>query len=515
MIPEHKKEAIHTLYEEGKRKKEIARLLNIAPKTVRKILRSNGTDPPKMRKDKKEVDVDILKDLYERCDGYAERVYEILTEEHKVEIGYSTLTRLIRENGIGQVKNQRCHQVADVPGEEMQHDTTVYRIKTGDKKMKVVCSGLYFRYSKIRYIKFYRRFNRFTMKCFLHEALSYWGYAAGICIIDNTNLAVLYGTGHNAVFHPEMISFAKAHGFTWKAHEIRHANRKAGTERNFWTIETNFLPGRTFKSLTDMNAQAMRWATDRYAHRPQSKTRLIPIELFEKEKPFLTKIPAYIHPPYLDHKRDIDQYGYIAFNGNFFWVPGKLRGKADIIEYASHIEIYQKKERLIKYNLPDWDVKNEKIIPEGINTNPYEPNNLKKGYVEEEKILRDMNQVCCDYLDFIKSNQSDIKLKPKFIRNLYDLSKKMIGSLFLECIQRALKYQITKITAIENIAGQLVKNDFYKLPEVSINNDYEKREEYQKGRFSTEADPDTYKKLINENHQEDNITEDKKNDNDK
>ena len=82
-------------------------------------------------------------------------------------------------------------------------------------------------------------------------------------------------------------------------------------------------------------------------------------------------------------------------------------------------------------------------------------------------------------------------------------------------IQRALKYQITKITAIENIAGQLVKNDFYKLPEVSINNDYEKREEYQKGRFSTEADPDTYKKLINENHQEDNITEDKKNDNDK
>lgn len=507
MIPENKKQAIKTLYDEGKRKKEIARLLNVDPKTVRKIIISNGTGLPKVRKDKKEIDSDFLKELYERCDGYAERIYEILTEEHKIDIGYSTLTRLIRENGIGQKKNQRCHQVADVPGEEMQHDTTVYQIKIGDKKTKVVCSGLYFRYSKLRYIKFYRRFNRFTMKCFMHEALSFWGYIAGECIIDNTNLAVLYGTGHNAVFNPEMISFAKAYGFTWKAHEIRHANRKAGTERNFWTVETNFLPGRTFRSFKDLNDQALNWAIQRYAHRPQSKTRLIPIELFEKEKPFLIKMPAYVHPPYQAHKRDIDQYGYIAFNGNYYWIPGKSRGKADIIEYTSYIEIYQKKERLIKYDLPDWNVKNEKFIPQGINTNPYQPHDMKKECREEEKMLRDIDKTCCDYLDFIKSDQSDVKLKPKFIRNLCNLSKKMTRSLFLECIQRALKYQVTKITAIENIAGQLVKNDLYKFPEPSINNDYENREEYQKGRFSTEAGPDTYKKLLDENHRKDSSME--------
>lgn len=503
MIPEHKKEAIRTLHEEGKRKKEIARLLNVDPKTVRKILRSNGSSSAKVRKDKKIVDIDLLKDLYERCDGYGERVYEILTEEHNVDIGYSTLTRLIREEGIGQKKNQRCGQEPDVPGEEMQHDTSMYRIKLDGKLTKITCSGLYFRYSKIRYIKFYRRFNRFTMKCFIDEALRFWGYVAGECIIDNTNLAVLYGTGKRAVFHPEMKAFASSYGFKWIAHEIRHANRKAGKERNFWTVETNFLPGRIFKNLTDMNEQALAWATDRYAHRPQSKTRLIPIELFEKEKPFLAKMPSYVHPPYLDHKRDIDQYGYIAFNGNFYWVPGKLRGKTDIVEYASHLEIYQKKKRLKKYDMPDWAVKNKKFIPEGINTNPYEPNNLKKGCTEEEKFLRSINHTCCDYLDFIKSNQSDIKLRPKFIRGLYNLSRKMTRSLFLECIERALKYQITKIAAIENIAGQLVKNDLYELPEVSINNDFENRGEFQKGRFSTEADPKEYKKLIDEGCQGD------------
>lgn len=503
MIPEHKKEAVRTLYAEGKRKKEIARLLNLDPKTVRKILRSKGTESAKTRQDKKQVDPDLLKELYTRCDGFMQRVYELLTEEHHVDIGYSTLTRLIREQGIGIGKNQRCDQKPDIPGEEMQHDTTVYRIKLGEKKVKIVCSGLYFRYSKIRYIKFYRRFNRFTMKCFLHEALSYWGYLADECIIDNTNLAVLYGTGQNAVFHPEMIAFAKSYGFTWKAHEVRHANRKAGTERNFWTVETNFLPGRVFKNLPDMNAQALDWATNRYAIRPQSKTRLIPIELFEKEKPFLKKIPAYVHPPYLPHKRDVDQYGYIAFNGNFYWVPGRSRGTADVIEYDSHIEIKQKKEELIKYDLPDWAVKNEKFIPEGVKKTPYEPNNQKKGCAEEEQRLRNMDQICCDYLDFIKSDQSDVKLKPKFIRTLYNLSKKMTEELFLESIKRALKYHISNISSIERIAGQLIKGEIYQLPEPSVNNDYENREEYQKGRFSSEADPDTYQKLIDEKAPED------------
>lgn len=508
MIPEHKKEAIKTLYAEGKRKKEIARLLNIDPKTIRKILRPNGDISAKTRKDKKRVDIDLLKDLHERCNGYAERVYEILTEEHNINIGYSTLTRLIRENGIGQKVNLRCHQEADVPGEEMQHDTTEYRIKINEKKTKVICSGLYYRYSKIRYIKFYPVFNRFMMKCFLHEVLSFWKYCAETCIIDNTNLAVLYGTGKNAVINPEMKTFAKSYGFRWIAHEKGHANRKAGKERNFWTVETNFLPGRTFKNFKDLNNQALSWATERYARRPRSKTRLIPIELFEKEKPYLMKLPSYIEPPYQDHERIIDQYGYISFNGNYYFIPGKLKAMLAVIQYSDQIMIFHNREKLIEYNLPDWNVKNQKFIPQGINTNPYEPSNIKKGCHEEEEMLRGIDKICCDYLDYIKSDKTDIKQKPKFIRDLYYLSKKMAGSLFTECIRRALKYHITKVFSIESIACQLVKNGLYELPEIPAGNDYENREAYQKGRFSKEAGPETYQKLIDGNDQQNDDNQD-------
>ena len=148
------------------------------------------------------------------------------------------------------------------------------------RRTKVISSLVYLRYSKRRYLRFYRVFNRFAMKCFLHEALMFWGYAAGQCIIDNTNLARLRGTGSQAIIVPEMNAFSRRYGFQFVCHAINHPNRKAGNERSFWSVETSFLPGRTFDSLEDLNEQARQWATERMEHRAQTKSRLIPAKVF-------------------------------------------------------------------------------------------------------------------------------------------------------------------------------------------------------------------------------------------
>jgi hypothetical protein len=105
-------------------------------------------------------------------------------------------------------------------------------------------------------------------------------------------------------------------------HEIGHAKRKAGNERSFYTVETNFFPGRKFASLEDMNRQALEWSTVRMANRPKGKTRLIPAQAFEYEKPYFKKMSGYVPAPYLVHKRGTDQYGYASFDGNFYWIPG-------------------------------------------------------------------------------------------------------------------------------------------------------------------------------------------------
>ena len=495
MKNEQIRQAVRTLFEQGKKKREIARFLRIDIKTVRSILdREPGT--VENRSDKILVDYDVLKNLHAECDGYAQRMYEILTEERKIPIGYSTLTRLLREYGIGERPEQRSQRYPDIPGEEMQQDTSVYDVKLGEVRRKLICSGLYLRYSKMRYIKFYTRFNRFRMKCFFHEALRFFGYTARMCIIDNTNLAVLYGTGERAVFHPEMIAFSQNYGFQWKAHRIGHANRKAGKERNFFTLETNFFPGRTFYDLEDLNRKAFQWATERFASRPQAKTRLIPSELFEQEKPYLVKLPAYIEPPYLEHKRSVDQYGYVAHDANFYWVPEKVHGKLTVIEYDKSISIYHNHRKLESYPLPAAEVKNKPFAPPGVTAPHQAPRGRKYGCKEEEKQLRAIDQLCGAYLDYIQSNTCKISYKPKFIRELHRLAKKMSRTLFLKTIERALHYHIDSITSVQRIAEQLVRNEMQQLPDVPLPDRYENRKSYQEGRFSSEADLKRYNDLM-------------------
>ncbi len=461
MIHADKRQAARTLSAEGRGKKEISRLLNISPKSVRRLLKNHGSPMPP-RQDKITVSEELLRQTYADCSGFRQRMYEVLTEQHGLKIGYSTLTRLLRGYGIGQKHPHRYAQVEDVPGAEMQHDTSPHRVKLGKETVLVQCSSLYLRYSKMRYIQFYRSFNRWRMKCFFHEALTHWGYAAQTCVIDNTNLAVLHGTGAQAVFHPEMISFAKPYGFAWLAHEKGHANRKAGCERSFWTIETNFLPGRTFAGLEDLNQQALAWSK-RFAQRPQAKTRLIPCELFESEKTELHKLPEYLQAPYQPHQRILDAHGYLAFDGNYYWVPdepGMRPGsKVDILQYARELKIFpfglSSGRAALSYPLPAWGTRNQRFAPEGAVLNPYVPRQFKQN---------------------------------SFIRGLYGLSQKMTQALFTATLSRALRYKVSSLEALQRISRQLLQNDLPdSLEEAAMTQDYEQRETYQTGRFSRES----------------------------
>ena len=491
MIDVNKRKAIFLLHNEGMGIREISRKLKVSTNTVSKIVDQKGQLPETIRQDKICVDPELLRSLHTKCDGYVQRIHEILTEEEGILIGYSTLTRTIRELNLGQPKNQRCDQRPDEPGAEMQHDTSPYTIKFGTNRVKVVGSVIYMRYSKVRYLKFYRSFNRFAMKCFIHEALTFWGYAASVCIIDNTNLARLRGTGKNAVMVPEMKQFAKQYGFEFICHEIRHANRKAGNERSFYTVETNFFPGRTYKTLEDMNQQAFDWATIRMPNRPVSKTRMIPAKAFEYEQYLLEKLPAYITPPYIAHERGTDQYGYAAVDANYYWVPGKTRFDVKVLQFCDHVEIYHKRKKLVEYELPPPDVKNQKFSPKGKPAPRYQPNNRKKPTADEEKILRSAAPEVNDYLNFVLVMKG--RAKHIFIRQLYSLHKKTALPVFAKALKRALKYRINSVQTIENIIRLILRQSNYEMPLPEIDEAFTKRPAYLEGRFADEVDLSIYK----------------------
>ena len=270
----------------------------------------------------------------------------------------------------------------------------------------MVASLIYLRYSKRRYLKFYRAFDRFKMKCFFHEALTFWGYAARQCIIDNTNLARLRGTGANALIHPEMEAFARQYGFAYRCHALKHSNRKAGEERSFWFVETNFLPGRTFANLEDLNRQA--FAVVHRAPGPQA-----PGQGGTHPRPGLRArahlpapgCPRSLPAPYRVHGRGTDEYGFMSFGANYYWVPGTRREDVKVLEYSDRLKIFQAGQCLAEYPLPADGVRSAKFSPPGQPAPPHHPHNRQRPTELEEKHLRALAPAVNAYLDYALPTQ--------------------------------------------------------------------------------------------------------------
>lgn len=491
MITTDKRDAIFLLHKEGMPGRDIARKLHISRNTVRVVIRQGGGQPPaKERTNRIPLDEELLRQLHHQCQGRIARVREKLVEEHGVKVSYSTLTKRLRKLGIGEVQHPRCQQVPDEPGLEMQQDTSVYQVQLAGQRTRLVASLIYLRYSKRRYLRFYRSFDRFRMKCFFHQALSFWGCCARQCVIDNTNLARLHGSGSNAVIHPEMAAFARGYGFVFVCHALRHPNRKAGEERSFWTVETNFLPGRDFQNLEDLNQQALEWSTTRLDHKNQGKAKLIPAKAFEHELPSLIALTPHLPAPCRDHTRCTDQYGYAAFDSNFYWVPGTKREDIKLLEYADRLKLYLDHQCLAEYPLPPDGTKNQKFGPTGLAPAKYTPHYEKHPTETEEKHLRSLAPAVAAYLDFVLSAKGI--QRNQYIRRLLALSRRMSVELLCRSLERAQKYRITCLETVERIARLQLQqeNEPFLLPEIDAN--LTQRPAYQEGRLTEPPDLSHY-----------------------
>jgi len=475
MIDPEMRNAIFQLHQEGMSLREISRRLHVSRNAVRTIVRQQGKITRKERKDKIQIDPELLERLYQECDGWIQRIHEKLVEEEQIEVGYSTLTRMLGKLGLGRDQPARCDRVPDEPGAEMQHDTTVYQVKLSGQRTKLIASLLYLRYSKRRYLKFYRAFNRF--------------------------LARLRGAGKRAVIIPEMGAFSRRYGFEFVCHAINHPNRKAGEERSFWTVETNFLPGRIFDSLEDINGQARQWATERMEHRPQTKTRLIPAKAFEHERGYLNQLPRHLPAPYQVHQRGTDQYGYVAFGANYYWVPGSRRDDVKVLQYADRIEIFQQHACLAEYPLPAEGVRGEHYSPPGQPQPRHQPKNRHRDARQEEERLRALGNEVAAYLDYALSAPGI--QRHRFTRELFAFSRKVTHSVFVKTVQRALRYRILDLATLRRIAWLCISQEDDVLPQADVDQDFQQRPAYQEGRLTDQPDLSIYDQLFEEEEDED------------
>ncbi len=104
-----------------------------------------------------------------------------------------------------------------------------------------------------------------TLEAFLrcHEqAFAFVGGVVRECWYDNLATAVAERRGRLVRFHPRFLAYAGHHRFRPVACNVGRGNEKGRVEDAIKYLRTNFWPGRTFRDLADLNAQAQAWRDD-------------------------------------------------------------------------------------------------------------------------------------------------------------------------------------------------------------------------------------------------------------
>lgn len=460
MLDQSTRAAILKLHQQGHSIRSIARALRVSRGAVREVLRS-GTEivPNLVREEKAAPYRDQILELYVRCKGNLVRVHEELLASG-AQLSYAALTGFCRRQGIGHEPKQPVGEYHFEAGQEMQHDTSPHRAEIGGQLRPVQTASLVCCYSRMLFFEFFASFTRFECKVFLTDALQYLQGACKTCMIDNTHVVVLRGTGRDMVPVPEMVAFAERYGFHFQAHEKGNAQRSARVERKFSYIENNFLAGRRFRDWQDANQQAREWC-DKVNAKFRDDLKASPRELFVAEQPQLQPLPTWVPPVYLLHHRLVDVQGYVTVDTNRYSVPNDLIGRqVEVRQTKEQIEIYRGP-RLIathrrvleptgrKYRLPEHRYQRGQAPP-------------RTNSALEEKMLLEKLPEIAEYLQAFKKRCPGHYTTPR-LRRLLQMVNDYPRPALLEVLETARQYGLFDLERVEKLILRKLAREHFQI----------------------------------------------------
>jgi len=459
MLDQSSRAAMLKLREQGHSIRGIARAMKVSRGAVRVVLRSATEQVPALVRPEKATPYrEQILELYARCQGNLVRVHEELVASG-AQFSYQALTAFCRRQGIGHEPKEPVGEYSFQPGQEMQHDTSPHRAEIGGRWRPIQTASLVCCYSRLLFFQFFPTFRRFDCKVFLTDALQYLQGACETCLIDNTHLVVLKGTGRDMVPVPEMAAFAERYGFRFQAHAIGHANRSARVERSFRYIETNFLAGRSFRDWTDANRQAREWC-DKVNARFRDDLKASPRELFALERSRLKPLPVWAPPVYLLHQRLVDLEGYVSVDTNRYSVPPDLIGR--------HVEVRQTKDHIAIYRGPRLVATHPRVIEPTGRKYRLPEHHYPRGHASprsdsapEEKLLRERFPEVGEYLQALKKRSPGRATLA--LRRLLQLVNDYPRAPLLEALRTALAYGLFDLERVERMILRKLAREYFQI----------------------------------------------------
>lgn len=454
MLARRLRAAILELSKKGLGTRRIARTLKVSRGAVKAVIASGDEAVPALTRplflqDRRE---EIL-ELQERCKGNLVRVHEELTDSG-VEVSYPALTAFVRkEKPEPKVPSGRY---TFEPGDEIQHDTSPHDVDLYGKTVRLQTASAVLAYSRMLFVQMYPRFRRFEVKVFLTQAFRYFGGCARRVMIDNSTVIAGRGTGASMIPAPEMEAFAERFGFVFRAHAVGDANRSARVERPFGYVEGNFLAGRSFTSLLDLNNKAREWC-EKVNATHKRELHAAPRDLFQTERIHLVPLPVYIPEPELLMFRTVDGEGYVSVDTNRYSVPWDwISRQVQIRVTERSVEIDEGKKTVVHERIP-FPQDGRVQLPE--HRFPRGQRAKKPRDLAEEKQLELVLPGIGEYVAALKKNGR--KAPVLLLRRLPRMVREYPEGPLRMALEEAAHYGLFDLDRVERMVLKRIDNDYF------------------------------------------------------
>jgi transposase len=214
------------------------------------------------------------------------------------------------------------------PGEQGQVDLSPYTVLLSGVPTPVVCFSLVLGYSRWHFIRFVLHADVHSV---CHSHVLAFEDAGGVpqeILYDRMKQVVLESHKDGVVFHPLFERMAQHYGYRAVPLAAGYKEGKGKVENPFRYVEGNFLAGRSFHDLADLNQQARTWLEQTARVRVHRTTHEQPVARLSQEQPALIPLPPMRFEAGLVVTRLVGDDFCVSWDTNRYSVPPHLTSRS-------------------------------------------------------------------------------------------------------------------------------------------------------------------------------------------
>ena len=233
------------------------------------------------------------------------------------------------------------------PGKQAQMDWGIVHYVDGEgKSHKTPAFIMIMGNSRAKYVEFTKRCDYYSLVRCMLNAFEYFGGVPETVLTDHMKTVVIRVESGKAIFHTRFSEFAADMGFVPKLCRVRRPQTKGKVERLVHFVKDNFLPGRKFIDLEDLNNQAIEWCkkADSKIH---GTTGEIPLKALAKE-PLLPLPEASTRDGYRWETRKVTRDGFVSYDGVRYGVDWQYSNReVRVRAIRGNFEVYDGEFRIL------------------------------------------------------------------------------------------------------------------------------------------------------------------------